>query len=226
MTKDLARFSPRALPGAETMSGRSVDIVPIVDESRFGELCETFAGIDEAQWRYLGYGPFGDADELLAALRKTAFSSGLLLHAIVPKDSGKASGWIAFMRADPANGVIEIGHVSLGPALKRSRAATEGFFLMMRRAFDELGYRRLEWKCDSGNQPSRQAAARLGFTYEGTFRQHMVVKGRNRDTAWFSIIDGEWPALKAAFEAWLADDNFDGSGQQKRRLSGLMTMSA
>src|SRR5688572_17911801 len=126
------------------------------------------------------------------------------------------------MRIDPANGVIETGHLNYSPLLQRKPAATEAMFLLMRRVFDELGYRRYEWKCDSLNAPSRAAAERLGFRYEGLFRQAVVYKNRNRDTAWFSIIDSEWPALKLAYEAWLASDNFDAQGRQKRGLAACI----
>jgi RimJ/RimL family protein N-acetyltransferase len=122
------------------------------------------------------------------------------------------------MRIVPEHGVIEIGHIWFAPALQHTRRATEAIYLMARHAFDDLGYRRLEWKCDSLNEPSRRAAERFGFVYEGVFRQHMVVKGRNRDTAWFSIVDGEWPTVRAAFEAWLARENFDAEGRQRKSL--------
>jgi RimJ/RimL family protein N-acetyltransferase len=123
------------------------------------------------------------------------------------------------MRITPDHGVIEIGHIWFAPALQRTRQATEAIYLLARHAFDDLGYRRFEWKCDSLNQPSRQAAERFGFVFEGVFRQHMVIKDRNRDTAWFSILDGEWPVVRAAFEAWLAPENFDEEGRQRRRLA-------
>jgi RimJ/RimL family protein N-acetyltransferase len=125
------------------------------------------------------------------------------------------------MRTDPVHGTIEVGGISYSPRLKRTRAGTEAMYLMMRRAFDELGYRRYEWKCDSLNAASRAAALRYGFEYEGTFRQVIVYKGRSRDTAWFSILDGEWPRVRAAFETWLADDNFDASGRQRRSLADI-----
>ena len=128
-------------------------------------------------------------------------------------------GVAAFMRIEPRHGVIEVGHVHFGPSLQRTAAATEAMYLMMRRAFDELGYRRYEWKCDSLNQPSRRAALRLGFTFEGIFRQATIYKGRSRDTAWFSLLDAEWPARKAALERWLATENFDKDGRQRRPLS-------
>jgi RimJ/RimL family protein N-acetyltransferase len=128
----------------------------------------------------------------------------------------------SYLNIVPANGCIEIGHIWFAPPLQRTRGATEAIFLMMRHVFDDLGYRRLEWKCDALNEGSKRAARRFGFTYEGTFRQHMVVKGRNRDTAWFSLLDREWPAVRAAFETWLAPDNFDTAGRQRASLSTLM----
>jgi RimJ/RimL family protein N-acetyltransferase len=127
------------------------------------------------------------------------------------------------MRIDPANGVVEVGHVMFSPLLKRTPISTEAQFLMMQHAFDTLGYRRYEWKCDALNAPSIQAATRLGFTAEGIFRQALVYKGRNRDTAWFSILDSEWPALRSAFQRWLAPDNFDAAGQQRATLAQLRT---
>src|SRR5229473_374530 len=142
-----------------------------------------------------------------------------LYHAILERQSGRAVGVASFMRIDPASGVIEVGGINYSPRLQRTPAATEAMYLMMRRVFDELGYRRYEWKCDALNAPSRAAAARLGFRFEGIFRQAVVYKGRSRDTAWFSIIDGEWPTLKTAFERWLDPANFDESGRQRRRLS-------
>ena len=131
-------------------------------------------------------------------------------------------GVASLMRIDPAAGVIEVGGINYSPALQRTPAATEAMYLMMRRVFDELGYRRYEWKCDSLNAASRAAAQRLGFTYEGMFRQATVYKARNRDTCWFSILDSEWPALKSGFEQWLAPDNFDTDGRQRKRLSQLI----
>jgi RimJ/RimL family protein N-acetyltransferase len=144
-----------------------------------------------------------------------------LHHAIIDVATGKAVGTAALMRIDPAHGVIEIGSIAYSPYLKRSRAGTEAMFLFMRRVFDELGYRRYEWKCDSLNAPSRRAAERYGFQYEGTFRQAIVYKGRSRDTAWFSIIDRDWPVIRAGFEQWLAPENFDAAGNQRRSLASL-----
>jgi len=154
-------------------------------------------------------------------VRKEGVKSDPLHHAIVDSQSGKPVGTAALMRIDPNNGVIEIGHIVYSSRLKRTRSGTEAMYLFMRRAFDELGYRRYEWKCDSLNGPSRRAAERYGFRFEGIFRQAVVYKGRSRDTAWFSILDDEWPALRTAFEAWLAPENFGEDGTQRRSLSAI-----
>ncbi|MEF2073131.1 GNAT family N-acetyltransferase [Consotaella aegiceratis] len=221
MTNDLSAWQPRALPGRVALEGRSVLVEPVGDERRFGQLYDVVAGADDALWRWMGYGPFANGQALETVLRRLAFDSAMVLHAVVPKSSGRAEGWMALMRIDAANGVIEIGNVVLGPRLQRTREATEAFFLLMGRVFDELDYRRLEWKCDATNGPSRRAAERLGFTYEGTFRQHMVVKGRNRDTAWFAMTDDEWPRRRSAFEAWLDTGNFDDRGRQRQSLDAF-----
>ena len=144
-----------------------------------------------------------------------------LFHAVVDRNSGKAAGVASYLRIGPAVGVIETGHINYSPLLQRTPAATEAMYLMMRRVFDELGYRRYEWKCDSLNARSRRAAERLGFTYEGVFRQATLYKGRNRDTAWYSITDKEWPRLKYGFQAWLSPGNFDSDGCQRQSLPDL-----
>ncbi|RIY01972.1 N-acetyltransferase [Aureimonas flava] len=217
---DLSHWEPRELPGRNAITGDHVRVEPVRDARRFAELHAAFGGNDRL-WDYLAYGPFADAEDFGRFANATYLGSDPMFHAIVPLASNRAEGVAALMRLDPANGVAEIGHICLGPALQRTRAATEAFHLLFSRVFDELGYRRLEWKCNDKNAPSRRAAARLGFTYEGTFRQHMVTKGRNRDTAWFSIVDGEWPRVKAGFDAWLRPENFDASGRQCRSLSQL-----
>jgi len=155
-------------------------------------------------------------------MRKSCLGEDPLFHAIVERKTGEAVGVASYLRIDPANGVIEVGHINYSPLLQRTRAATEAMFLMMRRVFDELGYRRYEWKCDALNAPSRAAAGRYGFRFEGIFRQATVYKGRNRDTAWYAIIDKDWPALKAAYERWLAPENFDAEGRQRVRLAALV----
>ncbi|MDW5375976.1 GNAT family protein [Halomonas sp. HP20-15] len=178
----------------------------------------------EHNWTYLPYGPFADEATYRDWLSEMAEQRDPQFFAIVELAGGQAVGVASFLRIAPAAGSIEVGHIHFSPRLQRSPTASEAMFLMMREAF-ALGYRRYEWKCDALNAPSRRAAERLGFRFEGVFRQATVVKGRNRDTAWFSVIDGEWPALEAAFERWLAPDNFDSSGRQRESLS-LLTRQA
>ena len=176
---------------------------------------------DETLWTYLAYGPFPDQGAFERWLAERARSEDPLFFSLVERTSGQAAGMASYLNIVPAHGCIEIGHIWFAPPLQKSRAATEAIFLLARHVFDELGYRRLEWKCDALNQPSMRAARRFGFTYEGTFRQHMVVKGRNRDTAWFALLDREWPAVRSAFERWLAPANFDAAGRQRTALSTL-----
>jgi RimJ/RimL family protein N-acetyltransferase len=176
---------------------------------------------DAALWTYLPYGPFADRGEFERWLAERARSEDPLFFAVIDEQSGRACGMTSYLNIVPANGSIEIGHIWFAPPLQRTRGATEAIFLMMRHVFDDLGYRRLEWKCNALNQASMRAARRFGFTYEGTFRQHMVVKGRNRDTAWFALLDREWPAVRAAFERWLDPANFDAVGRQRTSLSAL-----
>ena len=164
--------------------------------------------------------PKGEAD-FVAWIEKAAASTDPIFFAVVDKATNRTEGRQAFMRIDTTHGVIEIGNIFWGLAIARRRAATEAFFLFAAHAFDTLGYRRLEWKCDNRNAASKRAALRFGFTYEGLFRQHMVVKGENRDTAWFAIIDADWPKVSAALKAWLAPGNFDQDGNQRRRLEEL-----
>jgi RimJ/RimL family protein N-acetyltransferase len=172
-------------------------------------------------WNYLAYGPFPNQQVFTEWLEERADSNDPLFYAVVDRDSGTARGMASLMRIDQDNGVIEVGHIWFAPVMQRTRQATEAIYLLARDVFDDLGYRRFEWKCDSLNLPSRRAADRFGFVFEGVFRQHMVIKDRNRDTAWFSILDGEWPVVRAAFEAWLAPANFDGEGCQRRSLAEL-----
>jgi RimJ/RimL family protein N-acetyltransferase len=170
-------------------------------------------------WRYLAYGPFDSLDAYTAWVVQKQSSTDPLFFAIVDAGRGIPTGIATFMRIEPEQGSIEIGHLAFSPLLQRTPAATEALYLMLRQAF-ALGYRRCEWKCNAANAASRAAARRLGFTFEGVFRQHMIVKGHNRDTAWYSIIDGEWPAVQAGFERWLDPSNFDERGQQRRSLAG------
>ena len=163
-------------------------------------------------------GPFSDRGSFDARLVQKAASQDPLFFTIVDKASRRPVGLASYLRIDPVNRVIEVGHILFTPALQRTAGGTEAMYLMARHAFEDLGYRRYEWKCNALNDPSRRAALRLGFQFEGIFRQHMIVKGRNRDTAWFAMLDSEWPARKAAFDRWLEPSNFDAEGRQKRSL--------
>jgi RimJ/RimL family protein N-acetyltransferase len=203
-------------PRREALDGASVRLEPL-DAHRHGDdLFAAAAGADET-WRYLPYGPFAAKGEFLRWLDERS----AMADAIVDRSARAATGIATFMSMVPEHGVIEIGHIWLSPRLQKSRQATEAIFVMARHAFDDLGNRRLEWKCSNENAGSKRAALRFGFTFEGLFRQHRVDKGRNRDTAWFSIIDSEWPSRRAAFEAWLASENFDSAGRQRQSLAEL-----
>ncbi len=201
------------------MVGRYCSVVPLsLDHA--DDLYTAFRADEENRiWTYLPNGPYNDPADFRAWVNEAIQKDDPLMHAIVV--DGCALGHASYLRITPASASIEVGFINLSPALQRTRAATEFQFLMMQRTFDELGYRRYEWKCDALNAPSRKAAERLDFTYEGTFRQATHYKGRNRDTAWFSIIDNEWPGLKQRFERWLAPENFDDTGTQKRGLSAV-----
>jgi len=216
-------WSPRAWPPATAMPGRYCTVEPL-DPARHGAALADATEVDpEGHWTYLPYERPADRAAYLAWLTALAGQADPMYHAIVDRRDGRAAGLAAFMRVHRANGSIEVGGLNFSSRLQHTPAATEAMFLMLRRAFDELGYRRYEWKCDSLNAPSRAAAERLGFRYEGLFRQAVVTKGRNRDTAWFSIIDTEWPALRAGFLRWLDPDNFDSAGRQRRRLAACRT---
>ena len=214
-------WTPRPHPPRTAIAGRFCHIEPLDPRRHARDLYDTIGTSSDARrWTYFPYGPFANRESFDVWLQESTISEDPLFHAIVGQDR-RALGLAAYMRIDRANGVIEIGHLNFSALLQRRVAATEAMYLMMRRAFGELAYRRYEWKCDSLNEPSRRAAVRLGLVYEGLFRQATVYKGRSRDTAWHSIIDTEWPARKAAFEAWLAPENFDGSGAQRQRLSAF-----
>jgi RimJ/RimL family protein N-acetyltransferase len=217
---DLGLWTTRPLPQRVALEGRLARLEPVA-ATHAASLFAAAQGpdADPGLWDYLGYGPFADLNGFTAWVEERAASEDPLFFAVVDRATGEARGMVSFMRMDPANGVIEIGHIWFGAGLQRSRAATETIYLLARHAFDDLGYRRLEWKCNNENARSKRAAERFGFTFEGVFRQHMITKGRNRDTAWFSIIDREWPAIRSGFERWLADDNFDAAGNQKRSLA-------
>ncbi len=211
---------PAKKPERAPLTGDSVLLEPL-DVARHGEeLFASTAGADST-WDYLPYGPFAGKGEFMAWLEQRAPVDDPLTFTLIDRESHAARGLASFMRIVPEHGVIEIGHIWLSPQLQRTRQATEAIYLMSRYAFDDLGNRRLEWKCNAENTASRRAAERFGFTFEGVFRQHMVIKGRNRDSAWYAITDAEWAARRAAFEAWLAPENFDESGHQRRSLEAM-----
>ena len=207
-------------PSREAIVGRYVRLEPIDPARHAGDLFELSHGVqgDPAIWIYMGYGPFADFASFETWLVERAASKDPLFYAVIDSATGRAAGMASYLRMAPADGVIETGHIWFTPLLQRTRQATEAIFLMARYAFDALGNRRFEWKCNARNAPSRRAAQRFGLTFEGIFRQHMVIKGRNRDTAWYAMTDRDWPGIKAAFEAWLDPANFDSSGRQKQKL--------
>ncbi len=205
------------------LSGRYVTLEPLDAERHAAALWQAVRGHDEL-WTWLFDGPYASEAELRQAIEARQAAAGFVFLAIVPVATGQAAGWASFLRMEPAHGVIEVGNILLSPALQRTTAATEAMFLMARHVFDDLGYRRYEWKCNAENLPSRRAAERLGFTFEGIFRQHMVIKGLNRDTAWFAMLDHEWQARKRAFEAWLDSANFDSGGRQRQSLTEIATV--
>jgi RimJ/RimL family protein N-acetyltransferase len=177
---------------------------------------------DPAIWTYLFDGPYSSGDEFRAVLEAAAGLEDPFRYTIVPASSGNPEGMASYLRITPEHGVIEIGSIWFGTPMQRTTAATEAIFLLAQNAFDTLGYRRLEWKCNALNAPSRRAAERFGFRFEGVFERHLVIKGHSRDTAWYAITDERWPSVRAAFEAWLEPSNFDADGRQRRALSELM----
>ncbi len=215
---------PARRPERVTLTGRYVDVGPLDAAAHGDALFAATGGAEHGWlWTYLFDGPFTDRAAFVRALTTKAASQDPFFFAIVDRTTGTAVGMAALMRIEPAHRVIEVGSILYAPALQRTRGSTEAMYLMARYVFEDLGYRRYEWKCNALNEPSRVAALRLGFTFEGIFRQHMIIKGRNRDTAWYSMLDLEWPARRRAFEAWLAPDNFDSDGRQKTRLDTRRT---
>jgi len=219
MAEDMRHWTARERPSAPVIEGRYVRLERL-DAGRHSD--ELFVASDTAEadqkFRWLPEAPPADRDGFRAWVAKVAASEDPLFYAVIDKASGKVAGRQTLMRIDAANGVIEIGNIYWGPLMSQKPGATEALYLFAKHVFDDLGYRRFEWKCNDDNLPSKKAAARFGFHAEGVFRQHLVVKGLNRDTAWFSIIDKDWVALRPAYEAWLSPANFDAEGKQKRRL--------
>lgn len=206
-------------PSGQAMDGHYVRLERMDPDAHAGDLHRAYSGHD-ALWTYLPYGPFTSAAGYHRWAKETATGADPLFYVLRDRAGGHCGGVASYLRITPAAGSIEVGHICLAPEIARSRVWSEAMFLMLDHAFS-LGYRRYEWKCDALNLPSRRAAQRLGFSYEGTFRQMTVVKGRNRDTAWFSVIDTEWGGLREAYAAWLSPANFDAKGRQRERLSDL-----
>jgi RimJ/RimL family protein N-acetyltransferase len=213
---------PAKRPQRVRLEGLVVSLIPLDPVAHTEAL---FAGAgggkNESLWRYLFEGPFPSRPAFDTLLLQKASSDDPLFFAILDKPSGEATGYASYMRIEHTHRVIEVGSILFTPRLQRTIGATEAMYLMARHAFEDLGYRRYEWKCNALNAPSRSAALRLGFTFEGIFRQHMIVKGCNRDSAWYSMLDSEWPQRKAAFERWLEPSNFDSNGRQRTSLSVL-----
>jgi RimJ/RimL family protein N-acetyltransferase len=211
-------WSPPPAPPREVITGARCDLEPLDLERHGDALYDANARGDGSAWTYLFAEEPASREAYLAYMQATFMGDDPLCFTIIDRATRMAVGVASYMRIVPQHGCIEVGHINFSPALQRTPVATEAMYLMMRRVF-ELGYRRYEWKCDALNEPSRAAARRLGFSFEGVFRQATVVKGRNRDTAWFSVIDGEWPARREAFQRWLHPSNFDDQGKQRARLS-------
>ena len=213
---------PAGRPARTTLAGRCVALAPLDAAAHADALFEAANGGEKDRvWTYLFDGPYADRAAFRANIEAKAASEDPLFFAILDKPSGRAVGYQTFLRIEPAHRVIEVGNILYTPAMQKTIGATEAQYLFARHVFDDLGYRRYEWKCNALNAPSRRAALRYGFSFEGVFRQHMIVKGRNRDTAWYAMLDSEWPARKAAFEQWLAPGNFDAAGRQRIALSAL-----
>ena len=218
---DVPGWTERPFPSPTPMAGRYCRLEKLDAARHAAQLFEALSEApDGRDWTYMFAGPFADLGSYRSYLQRDQEKRDPQHYAIFD-ERGRAAGTAALLRVEPAHGVIEVGHITYAPKLQRSRAGTEAMYLLMRRAFDELGYRRYEWKCDALNAPSRRAAERYGFRYEGIFRQAIVYKGRSRDTAWYSIIDSEWPLIRAAFEAWLSPDNFDAGGTQRHSLAAV-----
>ena len=212
-------WTPRSQPPRRPIVGRYCVLEPLDAARHADDLYTAYAmAPDDRDWTYLFVERPADVASTRAYIERAAQGADPMHFAVIDLQSGRAVGTLALMRIDPAHGTIEVGVVVFSPLLKQTPMSTEAQYLLMKLAFDELGYRRYEWKCDSCNEPSKRAAARLGFQFEGIFRQAIVYKGRSRDTAWFSVVDSEWPALRTAFERWLAPENFDAQGRQRMAL--------
>jgi RimJ/RimL family protein N-acetyltransferase len=218
--------SPANVPPPHPIKGRHVTLEPR-DSSHFDGLYDALGGEHNMGiWDYISNGPYLDRSEFHVAFKRHLEIPNSFVYTIINSDTRKPVGSIALININVENRTIEVGYVLFSSLLQRTVAATEVMYLLASLVFDTLGYRRYEWKCDNLNEPSKRAALRLGFTFEGVFRQHMIIKGRNRDTAWFSMLDTEWPIMAKAFEAWLEERNFDGEGRQRKSLQALRDAAA
>ena len=214
--------TPAKRPERTPLRGNYVTLLPLKANKHGDSLWEATRGEqNDALWLYLFEGPFRKREDFDISLQAMEVSEDPFYFAILDNASGRCTGRASYLRIEPRNRCIEVGSILYSPLLQRTAGATEAMFLMMRHAFEDLGYRRYEWKCNHLNAPSRRAAVRLGFTFEGIFRRHMIQKGRNRDTAWYSMLDEEWPERKRAFERWLDPENFGADGQQKCALTSF-----
>jgi RimJ/RimL family protein N-acetyltransferase len=219
----LVEAHPAKPPERVTLAGRWITLVPLDAQKHAIALYDASNGEPERErvWTYLFDGPYANLQDFRASLEAKARSEDPLFFTVIDNKTGRALGYQTLMRFDPPHRAIEVGNIMYAPPMQRTIGATEAQYLFAKYVFDTLGYRRYEWKCNALNAPSRRAAERLGFTFEGVFRQHLIVKGRNRDTAWYSMLDSEWPARRAAFERWLDPANFDAAGQQIISLMSL-----
>ncbi|WJH40878.1 GNAT family N-acetyltransferase [Aliirhizobium terrae] len=220
--RDLQNYKVAA-PAPVTLKGRFITLEPYDRDRHLQDLWDALGGADQINdlIRYFPNDHYANAEEFAAWLEGVRANSSFVTLVARDNATGKVVGMASYMRPDPKNGVVEVGSVAHGLAMKRSPMSTELHYLMAKHVFDDLDYRRYEWKCHNENEPSKVTAIRYGFTFEGVFRQHIISRGANRDTAWFSMIDSEWPVIKAAFEAWLSPDNFDADGKQKRKLEDI-----
>ena len=220
--EDLSDFQPRPVPGTKLLSGRLVRLEPYCADTHGLKLAAVIAGPENAAiWRYMPMDPFPAGDAFMPAFQSVSIDRGWSVYVILDAASSEALGTASYMRLRPEHGSCEVGCVAFSDQLKRTAHATEAMYLMARHVFEDLGYRRYEWKCHNENLASKRAAARFGFQFEGIFRNDMVMKGHNRDTAWFAMTNGDWPQIKADFETWLSPSNFDENGQQKVSLTSL-----
>lgn len=221
--REVKNWTPPPRPGVDAMEGRVVRLEPLNADAHAADLHRAFAG-HEALWDYMPYGPFVSAGAYHRWAKEREAAEDPRFFVLRNRATGHCGGIASYLRIAPEAGSIEVGHICIAPEMQKGLAATEAMWLMMDWAF-RAGYRRYEWKCNALNMASRRAAQRLGFSYEGIFRNHLVVKGRNRDTAWFAVTSEDWPALSEAFRAWLAPGNFDAKGRQKERLSDLTRLT-